>query len=299
MKLPLEGHHEVVRTARRYRTVQIRAGTHTVSAGVQTVRGTRYRAGMSTHLSLDDHLAGLVRSGAALCEAAAAAGLDAKVATCPAWDVTQLVTHQGMVHRWAAANLRGQTDHDTSASTAEAKAAAQLLVWYRDGLDDLVDTLHTTGTDAKAMVFLRDAPPPRRFWARRQCHETTIHSVDALSAVHERWPTASDVDIDAMLAADGIDELLSGFITRGNGKLHAAEPCALVVRTTDTAHAWTVRISEGPVVTTPGETGRPDAVFSGTAVQLYLSLWNRADEITTDRPDVLNEWRSHVRVRWS
>jgi hypothetical protein len=146
-------------------------------------------------------------------------------------------------------------------------------------------------------VFLRDAPPPRRFWARRQCHETTIHGFDALSAMHGRWPTASDVDIDPVLAADGIDELLTGFITRGKGKLYPARP--LVVRATDTGHAWTVRISEGPLVTAPSETGRPDAVFSGTAAQLYLSLWNRTDQITTDRPDVRNEWRSNIRVRWS
>jgi hypothetical protein len=65
------------------------------------------------------------------------------------------------------------------------------------------------------MVFLNDAPPPRRFWARRQAHETTIHSVDAIAARSQRWPTASDVAIDPLLAADGIDELLMGFITRG------------------------------------------------------------------------------------
>ena len=74
------------------------------------------------------------------------------------------------------------------------------------------------------MVFLKDAPPPRRFWARRQAHETTIHSVDAVAAALGRWPTASDVTIDPVLAADGIDELLTGFITRGKGRLHTAEP---------------------------------------------------------------------------
>ena len=59
------------------------------------------------------------------------------------------------------------------------------------------------------------------------------------------------------------------------------------------------RMSDGPIVTTPGEADRPDVVFSGTAVQRCLSLWNRADEFTTDRPDVLNEWWSQIRVRWS
>ena len=172
---------------------------------------------MPTHLSLVDHRAALVRSGNALRTAAATAGLDAKVPTCPAWDVTRLVTHQGMVHRWAAANLRGETDHDTSASQAEAKAAPDLLEWYSDGLAALVETIEAAADDTKAMVFLKDAPPPRRFWARRQAHETTIHSADAVSAVLGRWPTASDMDLDPAAggrrdrrAADGLHHARSG-----------------------------------------------------------------------------------------
>jgi uncharacterized protein (TIGR03083 family) len=265
-----------------------------------TISGARYHAAMPTLLSLDDHLGALARSGAALREAAAAAGLEAKVPTCPAWDVTELVVHQGMVHRWAAANLRGERDHDTAASQAEGKAAASLLDWYTQGLTALVDTVRATAEDAKAMVFLRDAPPPRRFWARRQAHETTIHSVDVISARCRRWPTAADVDIDPVLAADGIDELLMGFITRGKGRLHAAEPYRLLVRTDDTGHAWTLWISDGPIVATPGGTEQPEAVFAGTAVQLYLSLWNRADEITTNgRSDLVDQWREQIRIRWS
>lgn len=256
---------------------------------------------MPTELSLDDHLTAVASSGAALRAAAATAGLDAKVPTCPAWDVAKLVVHQGMVHRWAAAHLRGEADHDTSASKAEARAADDLLAWYSAGLTALVDTVRTTAEDATAMVFLRDAPPPRRFWARRQAHETTVHSVDATAAALGRWPRASDVDLDPLLAADGVDELLTGFITRGKGKLHSAEPYTVLVRADDTGHAWTVRVSDGPVVTTIGPADEPSQVaFSGTAVQLYLSLWNRADEITTNgRPDIVEQWRSHVRVRWS
>jgi uncharacterized protein (TIGR03083 family) len=259
-----------------------------------------YHAAMPTLLSLDDHLEALVRSGAALGEAAAAAGLEAKVPTCPAWDVTDLLVHQGMVHRWAAANLRGERDHDTAASLAEGKAAASLLDWYAQGLAALVATVQATAEDAKAMVFLRDAPPPRRFWARRQAHETTIHSVDAIAARLGRWPTADDVAIDPVLAADGIDELLMGFITRGKGRLHAAEPSTVLVRTDDTGQAWTLRVGDGPIVATPGAIDRPEVVFSGTAVQLYLSLWNRADELTTNgRSDLLDQWRKQIRIRWS
>src|SRR5690349_9494375 len=212
---------------------------------------------MPTRLTLDDHLTALRHSGKALREAAAAAGLEAKVPTCPSWTVSALVSHQGMVHRWAAANLRRERDHDADASLAAAAETPDLLEWYSAGLDALLETIAATADDTEAFVFLNDAPPPRRFWARRQAHETTIHAVDAVAAVHGRWPTASEVDIDAALAADGIDELLTGFITRGKGKLHAAEPYTVLVRTTDTGHGWTVRISDGPIVTTPGDTAHP------------------------------------------
>jgi hypothetical protein len=43
-----------------------------------------------------------------------------------------------------------------------------------------------------------------------------------------------------------------------------------------------------------------DATFAGTAVQLYLGLWNRGAEIiATGRPGVLNAWGERQRVHWS
>src|SRR5262245_606505 len=107
---------------------------------------------MPTHLTLDEHLAALRDSGEVLRAAAATAGLDAKVPTCPAWDVRKLVAHQGMVHRWAAANLRRDRDHKTSDSRAAAAAAPDLLEWFASGMDDLLATAAATSEDAKAMV---------------------------------------------------------------------------------------------------------------------------------------------------
>lgn len=257
---------------------------------------------MATRLGLDDHVTLLRHSGAVLHDAAARAGLDASVPTCPAWDVRALVTHQGMVHRWAAAHLRGEKDYDTSASVTAAQAAPDLLAWFAAGLDALVGTIAATPDDAEAMVFLKDAPPPRRFWARRQAHETTIHSADALAAVLGRAPAASDVTVAPELATDGVDELLTGFITRGRGKLRTDEPYTVAVRATDTGDAWTLRVEPGALTTTAGARAGalPDAEFTGTAAQLYLGLWNRGDELTASgRPSVLRDWRSQVRVRWS
>jgi uncharacterized protein (TIGR03083 family) len=251
-------------------------------------------------MDLHDHLTALATHGGALGEAAGRAGLTAAVPTCPEWDVAALVRHQGMVHRWAAATLRGDTGHDPEATEAAAVHEPDLLAWYAGGLAALLDTLAATPDDAPALVFLNDAPAPRRFWARRQAHETTIHAVDALSATYGRWPRADEVDLRPALAADGIDELLTGFITRGAGKLHADPAYQLLIRAEDTGDAWTVRVSDGPIRTTRGATGRPDATFTGSAAQLYLSLWNRADEITAGGPaQILADWRAHIRIQWS
>jgi hypothetical protein len=100
-----------------------------ISAGAVSVRervgGPAYHAIMPTLLTFDQHLAALRSSAAALRAAAASAGLDAKVPTCPAWDIRQLVTHQGMVHRWAAASLRQERDHKTSESHARGRGRAR------------------------------------------------------------------------------------------------------------------------------------------------------------------------------
>lgn len=255
---------------------------------------------MPTELRLDDHRAAIAAAAEVLLDAAGKAGLDAPVPTCPAWDVRALVTHQGMVHRWAAANLRGDKSHRTADSTGEAAVAPDLLVWFSEGVEVLLGAIREAAHDVNAMVFLKDAPPPRRFWARRQAHETTIHGVDAVAAALGEWPAAADLAIAPELAVDGIDELLCGFITRGKGKLRADEPYTIAVTLDDDAHGWVVTVGEDSVVTRTGRVARADATFSGSAVQLYAGLWNRGDEIVSSgRPDVLEAWRSQVRVRWS
>lgn len=254
---------------------------------------------MPTHLPLSDHIDALAASGRLLHESAARTGLAPAVPTCAEWHVRDLVAHLGMVHRWAAANLRGDDGHRPADSQAEAAASEDLLSWFSAGLQALIGTLHDTPDDATAMVFLRDTPPPRRFWARRQAHETTIHAVDAISAELARWPRAAEVPVTPELAADGIDELLCGFVPRRRSRLRSAAPYTLMVRADDTGHAWTLRVSQEPVVTTVGGIPGADAVLHGGAAEVYLGLWNRGEEISVaGRDDVLDQWRSQVQVQW-
>ena len=202
---------------------------------------------MPTELTAEQHLEGLRAAMVAFVRYADRAGLSARVPTCPDWTVRDLVTHQGMVHRWAAALLRDDTPEAVypDAFETEGRQAVDPLEWLRDGAVELARTIAAAPLDARAIVFLNDAPAPRAFWARRQCHETTMHAVDALAAALGREPTPSETWIDPELAGDGIDELLGGFLTRPRS-LRSATEQLLVVAPTDADDRWEVRVARRP-----------------------------------------------------
>ncbi len=230
---------------------------------------------------------------------AARAGLDAPVPSCPEWTVRELLTHQGMVHRWARAMVLGDRDHDTDASEAAAASTSDLLGWFADGAAELGETLAAADPECAAPVFLNDPPTPLLFWARRQAHETTVHAVDAQSAALGRLPDPAETGIAADLAADGADELLTGFITRAKTRLRSTEPYTVAIECTDRPNRWTVRVSGDPPVTRRQGDGPTDAAVHGTALEIYLGLWNRYLGLAGEgRPGVLAQWREQVRVLW-
>lgn len=171
---------------------------------------------------------------------------------------------------------------------AGLQEAASALVAYagRAGLDAPVPTCpgwsvrdlvaHVErGRDAVADA-LADDPGT----ARRQCHEVTVHAVDALAASLGRAPRVDEVWIDPDLAADGIDELLGGALPRWRARLRCAEFSLLVVRPTDVADWWQVELGPRPPVVTRSPAGgaaEADWELTGTAVELYLRLWNRLE----------------------
>ena len=187
---------------------------------------------MPTHLTPEEHLEGLRDAVVGFVRYAERAGLDAPVPTCPEWTVLDLVAHQGMVHRWAAALVRGERPGNdaVAAYEAEGRVSADPVGWLADGALEVATAVREAPEDRPALVFLNDAPAaPRAFWARRQCHETTIHAADALSASLGRPPRASETWIDPVLARDGIDELLGGFLTRPRSRLRCDDPAVLAV----------------------------------------------------------------------
>ena len=239
--------------------------------------------------------------GHALVGAAEAAGLDTPVPTCPTWCVRDLVAHVGGVQRWATSYVRTcDTEPPTRESQAvffDAPSDDGLLDWFRAGCTELADTLAAADPAMECWSFLR-APSPLAFWARRQAHEAGIHRVDAETA---RGPVTA---FEPEFAADGIDELLCGFLARRRGRLVADPPVTLAVRATDVEAAWTVAVhpDHREVTAGPGGLEGADCLVEGPASDLYLVLWNRAGteplDVTGDR-SVLELWREKATIFWS
>jgi uncharacterized protein (TIGR03083 family) len=160
-------------------------------------------------MDINEHIDALRHHGRLLADAAGRAGLDAAIPPCPAWQVKDLLRHTGYIHRWAArhitecpdAVLDGPAEEDILRGGA---ADPDLLDWFRAGHAALVETLSTADPGLVCATFM-DAPSSLAFWARRQAHETAIHRADADSASGIR------PEYDPEFAADGIDELITGF----------------------------------------------------------------------------------------
>ena len=255
---------------------------------------------MAGTLSVPRYLDGLYEAMVAFVRHAEQAGLAAAVPTCPGWTVRDLVAHQGMVHRWAAATLRGEEVPEPEAFEREGLADPDPLEWLRDGAVALAQTLNEVPDDVAAPVFLKEPPAPRTFWARRQCHETTIHAVDALAAALGRMPTPDEVWFDGELASDGVDELLVGFLQRGKSRLRV-DPAGVFVVIAE-GRKWSLALSpDRAAVTTRSAAaggGWSQWFLSGPAPDVYLQLWNRAVPPERPRGKLPDDWRELSAISW-
>jgi len=260
---------------------------------------------MAELLTVDELLEVLDAEAKALVEESDRILLPDPVPTCPLWTVQDVLEHLGGVHRWAAdivarGLLADVPQQEQSVLLAPPTDPAELLPWFRAGVRRLIGTLSDAPEDLRAFVFLKNAPPARQFWARRQVHETTIHRVDMLSARLGRMPSTSEAGISARVALDGIDELVTGFVPRRSSKLRTDEPFRMTIIPNDAPTAWTIAVSDQPPVVS--RTAEPDAqaTLTGSAAALYLGLWNRGDDIAENGTvDALGHWREQVRISWN
>ncbi|MGW1469070.1 maleylpyruvate isomerase family mycothiol-dependent enzyme [Streptomyces sp. NPDC002308] len=222
-------------------------------------------------MDMSEQITQLGAEGRLLAAAAERAGTDAPVPTCPGWRVRDLLRHTGMVHRWATAFVaEGHTGYVDDEGEPDLDEQ-ELLDWFADGHRGLVAALEAAPRDLACWTFM-PAASGSAFWARRQLHETTVHRVDAESALG-----ASYSPVGTVRALDGIDELLTGFHARAKSRVRTGAPRVLRVHAVDAGAAWTVRLSAEPprAVRDDGREAVADCVVSGSAESLYLALWNR------------------------
>jgi uncharacterized protein (TIGR03083 family) len=231
-------------------------------------------------MDIAEYIEALEVDGERMAGAVAAAGPDAPVPSCPEWAVRDLVFHQGGIQRWATAFVAGakekRTDVDFEATTGPNPSDAELVEWLRQGHLDLVAALTSASPDVQCWSFLA-APSPLAFWARRQAHETSIHRVDAeLAARH------SPTSVSPPFAADGLDELLTGFVVRRKLDPATESTRAVVFSCLDADTAWRMTVDGETIAAeavgcAEGADGADgaDCVVRGTASDLYHALWRR------------------------
>jgi len=226
--------------------------------------------------------------------------LDLVLPTCPEWRLRDLLDHIGKVHRWASTYVAtGSTtmlsDDEERLIFGQVAADDELVGWFRSGHRELCRTLRAAPADLECWSFL-PAPSPLAFWARRQAHETTIHRVDAQGASGPLTAT------DRLLAADGIDELLTGFAAR-RSKLARDPARTMAVETSDPEDRWLVTLGTERVSAERGSTAQgADCTVFGTASDVYLTLWNRlpasALAISGDA-GILTGFCDKLHIRWT
>jgi uncharacterized protein (TIGR03083 family) len=240
-------------------------------------------------MDFDEHLVAIRREGAALSDAARAAGVDAPVPSCPKWTVADLLGHLGRIHRWVAGLLNDRaTDRGAHWSASAPPPDDELLDWFAGGVPLLADALAAAGPDASVWTWTNDHTGG--FWARRQSIETAVHRVDGQLAGGGFTP------VDTALAVDGIDELFdllpfwpSADRVRGNGE-------TLHFHCTDADGEWLVRLHPDRLDVTR-EHGKGDVAARGSASDLLLFVYGR---IPPDRLNVFGDagllahWRELV-----
>ena len=203
---------------------------------------------------------------------AAGANFGRPVPSCPGWNAEDLIRHVGEVHRfWGT--IVGRRLLDPEEVDEDARPAdADLLVWYDEGLADLLEALRSTEPDVPVWSWVSPDPVPVLWVDRRMAQETAIHRWDGQDAAGTDQPIATDI------AVDGIDEFLFQVV--------GPDPSAVAdgaetdrFEAADTGDAWVVRVAHGELDVRPADRISPrlpvEATARGSASDLLLLLWRR------------------------
>src|SRR6478735_4527484 len=193
---------------------------------------------MQTQQYLDQ----LVQNSERLAEAAAAAGTDAPVPSCDGWTVTDLLQHLVRGDAWARTIVEqgkaGSTERVLPGEIDESLQGDALVDAFRAGARSLVDALASVTPETPVWTF-SSSNRTAAFWQRRRSQETSIHRYDAELAAGTPSP------LDAALAVDGIDEILTVFLPRLVDNFDAMGDGTVHLHCTDVDGEWLLTRRDG------------------------------------------------------
>ncbi|QIX27549.1 maleylpyruvate isomerase family mycothiol-dependent enzyme [Nocardioides sp. JQ2195] len=239
-----------------------------------------------TRLPDDAYLDHLRSESARFRDVLAATDPTDRVPSCPDWDAADLLWHLTEVqHFWSRIVADRPTGPDAFEEPPRPTTYADLLTAFDDASAGLVEALRVA--DPKEQAWTWAPEQTVGFILRRQAHEALIHRLDAEQAA------GTVTDLDARLAADGVEEVLAVMFggTPGWGSFTGSETFVRVDCIDTDHHVWVelgrftgtdpedgVAHDEDDisVVTDPGR--EPDVVVSGTAADLDAWLWRRGDD---------------------
>ncbi len=233
---------------------------------------------------------------ASLRSAAASAGLDDPVPSCPGWKVADLVTHTGEVYLHKAAVMREEKWPDPwPPQDLPADPFAVLDLGYRD----VTAEFGARGPDEPSLTWY-EPEQTVGFWIRRMAQETVVHRMDAeLAAGGPLTPAPDD------LAVDGVDEVLKRFLEYGSARWPdeyatvegghlAGDSGADTIVVTAGPVSWTVRPAPRSVSVADGRDDGARAQVSADPAAMLGWLWGRAgDDVVTVAGDPA--WGAYLR----
>jgi uncharacterized protein (TIGR03083 family) len=232
-----------------------------------------------------EHIDAAERQLDGLCAAVGAGSTAVPVPTCPDWTVADLATHVAQFCGfWAHVLCEGSGR--PKPSFPDPPVGEAIAGWLAEVGPMLVAELRATPAETPVWTWYQP-DQTAGFVARRAAHELTIHRYDAQSARGRCDP------IDAVVAADGIDELV-GTLVVARDRSGAASGQTLHVHGTDdgVAAEWLVVLG-ADTIEVRRQHGKGDLALRGAASDLELLLYGRPTLGAVERfgdASVLDAW---------
>lgn len=210
-----------------------------------------------------------------------------RVPTCPEWNAVDLLKHVTQVHQFWAAVIGDRLTATEVGEFEKSRPAlpddpVPLLELRREATADLLRALGDRDPSEEAWSWF---PPDQTvgFTWRMQTHEATIHRVDAeLTAGLPISP------INSELAADGVDHALDVMWAWAPAEVERQVTGTIELRATDTQQSWLINMIRwsgqawgqtfhDQIGCARVDAGTAGASISGTAEDLDLLVWTRAD----------------------